>query len=93
MAEYTPTDEQIRAAYCAGSNLRRETLRQHYMGEPATDYGAEFDRWLARVRAEAWDEGAESAWRRSTPEVNGQAYHWRRSGEPYNPYRQEAPDA
>ena len=39
--------------------------------------------------AEAWDEGAETAWNRSTPEVNGARYHWRHEGEPVNPYRQE----
>ena len=39
--------------------------------------------------AEAWEEGAETAWNRSTPEVNGTRYHWRHEGEPVNPYRQE----
>ena len=39
--------------------------------------------------AEAWDKGAETAWNRSTPEVNGTRYHWRHEGEPVNPYRQE----
>ena len=37
--------------------------------------------------AEAWDKGAETAWNRSTPEVNGTRYHWRHEGEPVNPYR------
>lgn len=39
--------------------------------------------------AVAWDEGAETAWNRSTPEVNGARYHWRHEGEPTNPYRKE----
>lgn len=47
---------------------------------------------LIRAReAAAWDEGADAAWQRSTPEVNGLHYHWRSSGEPLNPHvRQEA---
>lgn len=44
----------------------------------------------AEVKAEAWDEGAETAWDRSTPEVNGQNYRWRHDGLPNNPYRTDA---
>lgn len=40
-------------------------------------------------KAEAWEEGAETAWNRSTPEINGMHYHWRHEGEPTNPYRKE----
>lgn len=40
-----------------------------------------------RVAAKAWDEGAQAAWERSSPEVNGQNYYWRSDGEPVNPYR------
>jgi hypothetical protein len=39
------------------------------------------------LSAQAWDEGAEGAWARSTPAVNGTVYKWRHSGEPHNPYR------
>lgn len=42
---------------------------------------------LDGLKAEAWDEGAEEAWSRSTPLVNGLHYHWRTAGEPLNPYR------
>ena len=39
--------------------------------------------------AKAWDEGAEAAWERSTPEVNGERYMWRSEGDPINPHRLE----
>lgn len=44
---------------------------------------------LEQAQAEAWEEGAETAWNRSTPEINGMHYHWRHEGEPTNPYRKE----
>ena len=37
--------------------------------------------------AQAWESGANAAWERSTPIVNGQNYQWRYSGDPINPYR------
>ena len=43
---------------------------------------------VREAMAEAWDEGANAAWQRSTPEVNGLRYHWRTHGEPRNPYRE-----
>ena len=47
---------------------------------------------VKRGQAEAWNQGAETAWSVSTIEVNDQLYHWRKSGEPRNPYREETPD-
>lgn len=55
----TPDAREVRAMYDAGSNLYRETPEQHYLGAPAPDYGAEFDRFLARVKRDAWQEGYE----------------------------------
>ena len=49
----TPDTREVRSMYCAGSNLHRETPEQHYLGAPSPDYGAEFDRFLARVRRDA----------------------------------------
>lgn len=46
---YTPTTEGVRARYAFARG--REVPRE--------DYDAEFDRWLARVRAETWDEVAD----------------------------------
>ena len=65
MSEYTPTTEQVRTSYAC----QRESI-----------YGvehdfAEFDRWLAEVKAQAWDEGY----------VSSDDYY----GEHDNPYRGE----
>ena len=49
----TPDIREVRSMYGAGSNLFRETPEQHYLGHPAPDYGAEFDRFLARVKRDA----------------------------------------
>jgi hypothetical protein len=57
VSEYTPDTWDVRDAYDAGSNIRRETLQQHYGSEPLTNYHAEFDRWLNEERARVWDEG------------------------------------
>lgn len=59
----TPDTREVRSMYDAGSNLFRETPEQHYLGHPAPDYGAEFDRWLtahdARVRRDAFEQFAQ----------------------------------
>ena len=69
MSEYTPTLEEVRA------NLV-------LMGEkPRPLYPEEFDRWLNKVKAEAWEEGAESAF--YNPEILGLVDY------PENPYRKE----
>lgn len=62
-----------------------DTPRQYIAVNPYRKGQAEMNSDLA----EAWDKGAETAWNRSTPEVNGTRYHWRHEGEPVNPYRQE----
>lgn len=51
MTEYTPSTEEVREQYWAAS------------GDPRRDSQAwgEFDRWLRKVQAEAWDEGADAA--------------------------------
>lgn len=41
---------------------------------------------MSEALAKAWEQGAEAAWSRSTPTVNGQNYKWRSSGEPKNPH-------
>ena len=62
----TPDTREVRSMYDAGSHLYRETPEQHYLGHPAPDYGAEFDRWLARAlrdaKAEAWNECVRAAY-------------------------------
>ena len=90
MNDYTPTIDNIRRAWAW---WRKPMLaRRHYFPDEEALFEVtdlELDRWLQQVKAEAWDEGAETAWNMSTPEVNGARYHWRHEGEPENPYRQE----
>ena len=52
MTDYTPTTEEVRYKYSwwTDKNLVARGL------EP-TDTLAEFDRWLAEVKAQAWEEG------------------------------------
>jgi len=59
MSDYTPTTEQVRFAYID----RRDFDSQVGLGERPGDeeVGREFDRWLASVKAEAWDEGYATA--------------------------------
>jgi hypothetical protein len=51
MSEYTPTTEEVRADYIDGG-----------WGPDGSLYGdndsGQFDRWLAGVKAQAWEEGA-----------------------------------
>lgn len=49
----TPTTEQVRSDY---TSARYE----FYMDSSTSDPEAEFDCWLASVKAEAWDEGADA---------------------------------
>ena len=75
-------------------NLLGEDDREEYRKEAAAMLRAAIPHLTAQdvphVAREAWDEGAQTAWDRSTPIVNGQNYHWRTSGEPRNPYAEEA---
>ena len=44
MTDYTPTTEEVRS-YFRGSSFSR---------------GEQFDRWLAEVKAQAWEEGSDA---------------------------------
>ena len=53
MSDYTPTTEEVRHIY--GNYLDDNVLK---WGEAmAGEARKRFDRWLASVKAEAWDEG------------------------------------
>ena len=54
MSEYTPTVGELRQAYveASGASMAQES----YYAEQV----AEFERGLARIKAEAWDEGAQA---------------------------------
>lgn len=55
MSDYTPTTEDIRAAY-----ENRAAIGPPAMAADYEEAAAQFDRWLASVRAEAWDGGFRS---------------------------------
>ena len=56
MSEYTPKTEKVRRYWQYGSNAWLDSLANDR--DPDGLFGAEFDRWLAEVKAEAWNEGA-----------------------------------
>lgn len=64
MSEYTPTTEEV---------------RNRYLSEVFPEDEAEFDRWLAQVKAQVWDEGHTRCFHVENPHnpVKG------------NPYREE----
>lgn len=71
--DYTPSTDEVRINHigthptlATGNEVRRME---------------EFDRWLATVRADAWDEGYEA--------TGGRAWHER---EATNPYREKGDD-
>ena len=51
MDDYTPTTEEVRMAYNHWGKY------PEFAPDDFDVTGAEFDRWLASVRADAWDEG------------------------------------
>ena len=52
--EYTPTTDEVRVGWIVG-----ETRDGHGVDHEdlVPEVSAEFDRWLAGVKADAWDEG------------------------------------
>lgn len=48
MSEYTPSTETIRSDYAHVTSFGLDLTNLRY---------EEFDRWLAEVKAQAWDEG------------------------------------
>jgi hypothetical protein len=58
MREYTPKTEQVRRFWRYGANAWLNSSADDRDRGPNGSFGAEFDRWLAEVKAEAWDEGA-----------------------------------
>ena len=58
MTDYTPTTEEVRAAY-EGQLIKIGENRFEFIDEAQAN--SEFDRWLAEVKAQAWHEGLEAA--------------------------------
>ena len=77
---YTPTTEEVREVY-RGCLVQTDTNIYSFVDEAQAD--GEFDRWLAEVKAEVWQEGFD----RGVLFFN--------AGDERNPYRQEnhAPDS
>ena len=71
---YTPTTKEVREVY-RGCLVQTDTNIYSFVDEAQAD--AEFDRWLAEVKAQAWEEGYETGSVRSYGDS------------PNNPYRQE----
>lgn len=82
MNEYTPTTERVRRDYVV------ENLGSTTEPHTATDGEAEFDRWLAQVKADAWDEGfrtCDQVWTETADITTPDEYRT----DPTNPYRGE----
>jgi len=72
MSEHTPTTEEVRQQY---------TREQPPHVGTVSSKSAEFDRWLAGIRAQAWEEG----------QASGAAYGDTHNSMHANPYRQATP--
>lgn len=59
MSKYTPTTDEVRTVYVW---THTRNFDSYQVGRPLASeqkhYGDEFDRWLNRVKAEAWEECA-----------------------------------
>ena len=79
MPDYTPTTAKMFEAYY--SYLR-------YTSRTSRDAEAEFNRWLAEVKAQAWEEGA--IWQRANAVPDDRRMRARFVGElqAVNPYRE-----
>ena len=53
MSDYTPTTEEVRQGYVSLSKLNLKDPYHAIVSEW-------FDRWLAEVKAQAWEEGRQS---------------------------------
>ena len=74
MSEYTPTTPEVASAY---------SMHQYgVLAYEGTQGRAEFDRWLNRIKADAWDEGHDDG---QTNE-----HEFRPGRKITNPYREEA---
>lgn len=59
MSDYTPTTEQVRFAYIDHRDFDSQVGLSEWPGDD--EVGWEFDRWLATVKAEAWEQGYDAA--------------------------------
>ena len=81
--QWTPTTDDFRQVWAAFNGYGGLVTRPHSV---SMDEGyAEFDRWLAQVKADAWDEGHDAATDEAPDGVWPDAWI-----DTPNPYRQEA---
>ena len=78
MSDYTPTTERVRNSYANDIASYPKPANVFEAAARADSAKEEFDRWLASVKAEAWEEG----WCEKSLQVDGYEWDW-------NPYRDE----
>jgi hypothetical protein len=82
MSEYTATTEEVREKYAEPWANARQRRFPH---------SSQFDRWLASVKAEAWDEGHDSGWEsRHEDALAGFMPSGPHESDAQNPYREAA---
>lgn len=80
MVGYTPSTGDMRH-YWVVQGVKRQSKR--------AKRAAEFDRWLAQVKAEAWEEGANSIFLANWHCCRARSTAIALSSSPDNPYRKE----
>lgn len=86
MSDYTPSAERVRQAYLEHYEFRRAAPGNGgKLNKYPDELETEFDRWLASVKAEGWDECLESL----RPELEHELLYVKT----VNPYREEVNDA
>ena len=82
MSDYTPSEGVAWSAYVAGM---REILSRGGYASNSKTLGAEFKRFVARIKEEAWDQGFDAGER---DVMEHESDGWERDCIP-NPYREE----
>jgi len=81
VSDYTPTTEEVCRAYTGYTQPSISDSGQLFYGD-----SAEFNCWLAEVKAQAWEEGA--LWHRAHGDDRRMRVRFLRDLEVSNPYRQ-----
>lgn len=78
MSKYTPTTDEVRAAYVWTYTRNFDTYQVgRTLASEQKHYGDEFDRWIDQVKAEAWEECATEIEKQGTVQL------------PDNPYKEQ----
>lgn len=84
MSEHTPTTADIRHGYIVTSMRYTPETDDHLLAKRRREVADEFDRWLAKVKADTYDEAVKSSY------VYEDDFRRFRVDHKANPYRQEA---